>query len=204
MFLDVLGGCIAFVAVAHLQKLSTLLLRRTKSVSVIMGALEKTVNTFDCATCRNLSLLRHHYQFLEILFQRILCDPGIWSYELNPLQDLTDRASDVLRDLDNQLHSAVHFHILEYKKTGDELRDLTLRTSIAYAAIIAAPLVVSVGILCFVVGGLCFVIGTQPAAVWISSLAVVFGTLFLFGVMVNSISRTPSRPIPTEASDKLP
>jgi hypothetical protein len=72
---------------------------------------------------------------------------------LGSLQDLITRVSDVLRDLDNELHSTVHAHILEYKRTGDELRLMMSGTSIAYAAIVAAPLAVGAGMLCFVTGG---------------------------------------------------
>jgi len=194
MFLDVLGACIAFIAVVQLQTLYALLLRRTKSISAIMDALEKRINpsTTDCGPCQNISLLRHHYQYLEVLFQHFLGNVGAWGYEIIPLQDLAHLASDALRDIDSALLSTVHPYVVEYIKTGDELPDLRSATSFAYAASVAVPLIVGAGVTCFVIGSLCFVKDAFPVEVWIIALVAVFGTLFVFGVVMRSISHTPA------------
>jgi len=192
MFLDVVGGCIAFIAVVQFQKLYALLVRRTKSVSAIMDALEKRIGPSfpTCDSCQTLSFLRHYYQFLEVRFQSFLGNVSAWESELSPLKGLAGIVSDVLRDLDGQLHAAVHPHIVEYMKTGVELSELRLATSIAYAASVAVPLIVGTGATCFILGGLCFVKGAQPIGVQVTSFVVVFGTILLFGAAVRNVSRT--------------
>jgi hypothetical protein len=106
---------------------------------------------------------------------------------MTPLQDLARLASDALHDLDSTLQSTMHPYVTEYIKTGDELPSLRSATSVAYAASIAVPLIVGAGVACFVIGVLCFVKDAQPVGVWATVFAVVFGTLFLFGVVVRSV-----------------
>ena len=204
MFLDVLGGCVAFLAVAQVQTLCTLLARRSKSVSAVMNALERRSDTAypECDVCQSINLLRHHYQYLEVLFQRVLGDLSAWKSALGPLRGLANQVEHILEEFDGPLHATVHPHLVEYIRTGDELPSLKWGTSIAYAASVAVPLIGGAGVACYVVGGLCFVQDKQPVGVWVASFGVVFGTLLLFGTMVKSVST--ARKIMHTSPDRLP
>ena len=197
--MDVLGACLAFIAIVHLEKLHTLLVKRDDSYSIIMTSLQQHISTSaECDPCLRISILRHNFHSIEMFFQCFLGDAAAWENEIIPLREAVYRASEVLRRIDSPLFSAVHPYVEDYEHTGNELSSLRRSTHIAYVASVAVPLITGTGVICFVFGSLCFVKDTMPAEVWATALSIVCGMVLVVSVIVGGAGRTPA-PLHMEA-----
>jgi len=184
LFLDILGGCAAYMAAVQLQRIYTLLLRRTASVSAITNALEQyTFPPTEAPTLADLSLLCLHVRFLEVMFLHALSNPPAWRSTLLKVQEARRSVEDITRRLDKRLHARVCIPLQEYQSTTTELDLSKSEVSMAFSATLALPIVVFMAVACLVVGGLCHVKDAQPVVVWVTSFVVVGGVLFLFLVM---------------------
>jgi hypothetical protein len=189
LFLDVLGGCTAYVGSVQLQRIYTLLLRRTRSISAIINTLDQyTLPPPDAPTLdpiTDLSLLCLHIQFVEVMFLHALTNLPAWTPTLLKMQETGRSIEDITRRLDKRLHARVCIPLQEYQRTTDELQRLRSEVSVAFSASAALPMIVFAGVICIIVGGLCHVKAAQPVGVWVTSFAVVGVILILCLVMVG-------------------
>lgn len=190
LFLDVIGGCIAFMEAVQLQRIYTLLLRRKTSVSTITKALEHhTLPLTESEPVADLPLLCLHIRFLEAAFLHALSGSHAWEETLSRERKSMTSVDNIIRRLDKRLHARVYMHLHEHQSTTDELDKSKLDVSVALFASATLPIIVFVGVACLVLGGLCYVRNAQPPGVWITSFTVVGGILILFAVMIGRSSR---------------
>jgi hypothetical protein len=200
LFLDILGGCTAYVVAVQLQQFYALLLRRTTSISRITSTLEQYTPPPPqeapgiSKPVPDLAALSLHIQFLEVILFHALSTNNsttpAWHNALLKVQESRRSIDDIVRILDKRLHTRAYIHLQEYQRTTDELDKWRAQVRIASLAIWVLRMVVCAGIVCFVAGGLCYVKGSQPPGVWVTSFMIVGGVFVLFVVLVvQSTSR---------------
>jgi hypothetical protein len=188
LFLDVLGGCIAYLGVVELQKIHALLLRLTSEVSSIGDALEKHKAQVHAAGptspyqqdplhMQRLAEALQYLQFSEAIALHLLGDLRAWNENLAHLKAGTRSLEMVVSavlsdsDMDTQVH--VPDHLQNYIAATGDLVHAKMTVSLAFSARKAAPMTTFCGILCFIIGLLCFVKASQPMGVWVASFTVV-------------------------------
>jgi hypothetical protein len=190
LFLDIVGGCMAYIVAVQLQHIYALLLRRTKSVSQIVKALDQYTPPPGADPSRlkaveTLPSVSIHLLFLEIVFLHALTNPSAWKSTLTKMRTSQCYLEEIILLLDRRLHVRANVHLQEYHRTTDELDKSRAAVSIVNSAIVTLRMIVLIGVACCVVGGLCYVSDAQPAGVWITSFTVLGGILILFVIIVG-------------------
>jgi len=198
LFLDILGGCTAYMVAVQLQHIYALLLRRMTSISRITSTLEQYTPPPPLGSpsiskhVPDLAALSLHIQFLEVILFHALStstSTSAWHKSLLKVQESRRSIDDIIRILDKRLHARAYIHLQEYQRTTDELDKWRGQVRIASSAIWMLRMVVCAGMVCLVAGGLCYVKGAQPRGVWIPSFLIVGGVFVLFVVLVVQSSR---------------
>ena len=190
LFLDITGGCMAYIVALQLQHIYALLLRRTTSVSQIVNALDQYTpppgaEPFRLKAMENLPSVSIHILFLEIVFLHALTNPSAWERSLTKMRTSQRHIEEIILFLDKRLHIRANVHLQEYQRTTDELDKSRAAVNIASSAIVTLRMVVLVGVACCVVGGLCYVRDAQPPGVWITSFTVIGGILTWFVIIMG-------------------
>ena len=190
LFLDITGGCMAYIVSLQLQHIYALLLRRTTSISQIVNALDQYtpppgVDPSRLKAVANLPSVSIHILFLEIVFLHALTNPSAWERSLTEMRTSQRDIEEIILFLDKRLHIRANVHLQEYQRTTNELDKSRAAVSIANFAIVTLRMIVLVGVACCVVGGLCFVRDAQPSGVWITSFTVLGGILILFVIIMG-------------------
>ncbi|KAG8776149.1 hypothetical protein FRC16_004607 [Serendipita sp. 398] len=164
LFFDVTGASISLLGITQVQRLHTILLRRTNAVTSIANILERSEPQF----C-------HDLQYLHLLLLLLLSNIGAWNKWLS---EYISSSKAKIDELDTNNREQCLSYILEYETTDMELESLQfgrsrLEASLAFFAHAALPVIVLGGLLSFVAGALCLVIAAQPVGVWVTSLAIV-------------------------------
>jgi hypothetical protein len=176
ILLDILAGCFALIGVIQLQKLHSLLLRRSSCVDIISSTLKER---------HELALLQDVW-FLETMFLRVLGNIRAWD-ELLP--DLQDMAKEIQSEIRKDPKNMNDIALLDYIKTADELANLRFGirrrgTIVAFVAVKIVRILVLLGAMFFILGMLCFVKYGQPIGVWVACFVVVGMTLLVFILLV--------------------
>ncbi|KAF7330852.1 hypothetical protein MVEN_02424600 [Mycena venus] len=188
LFVDVLSGTIAIAGAIQLQRTCTLLQQRESSLRNLTGALKNMPKERECD---GLALV-HHLRFLEMVIFPLLHNPRLWNELSSPLKQSADLLEDIMREL--QLNNAlptgtIAYPLSDYRHTTNRLAKYVFRTGLGFTASLAVPFLILGGICCFTAGAVCLVVSSQPAQVWITSLAVVGGTvLFLIALLAFTMN----------------
>ena len=193
LFLDTVGGCLAYIVAVQFQHIYALLLRRTTSVSQIVNALDHYTPPpgADPSTLKavaNLPSVSIHLLFLEIVFLHALTNPSAWESSLTKMRTSQRYLEQIILLLDRRLHVRANVHLQEYHRTTDELDKSRATVSIANSAIATLRMIVLIGVACCVVGGLCYVKDAQPTGVWITSFTVLGGISIWFVIMMGHVT----------------
>ena len=189
LFLDIVGGCMAYIVAVQLQHIYALLLRRSTSVSHIVNALDQYspptgANPSTLKAVANLPSVSIHILFLEIVFLHALTYPSAWESSLNEMRTSQRSIEQIILLLDRRLHARTNVYLQEYQRTTHELDKSRAAVSIANSAIATLRMIVLVGVACCVVGGLCYVKNAQPTGVWITSFTVLGGISIWFAIIM--------------------
>jgi hypothetical protein len=185
LFLDIIGGCTAFMEAVQLQRIYTLLLRRTTSVSAIINALEHhNLHDPNQKGTDQLPRLYVHIHFREVMFLHALCGLYPWQKTLSREQESRASVAAIISQLDPQLYMRIQIHLHEHGITTKELQKSRLHVRVSLIASAVLHIIVFMGVACLVVGGLCYVKDAHSPGVWITSFAVVGGILTLFVVII--------------------
>jgi hypothetical protein len=189
LFLDIVGGCMAYVVAVQLQHIYALLLRRLTSISQITNSLDQYTSSSaedspsKSKAVANLPSVSLHLRLLEVMFLHAMSNRS-WESVLPKMRASQRSVDQIIGLLDIQLHSRTNVHLQEYQRTTEELHISRAAVNMAISAIAALRIIVLIGVSCFVVGGLCYVKHAQPAGVWITTFTVLGGILISFVVMM--------------------
>jgi hypothetical protein len=179
LLLDILGVCIALMAVTQLQSLSDILSRRSSVVSTIVNSMEGTKHVAN-----NHALISRIQAHEEMLFLA-LGDLRSWD---SMMEGLYRNSMSIARALEDE---GIGNDILRgrYERTSDELLELRggfrrWGMSLGYGASALVPSVIFSGASCFIVATLCYVKDAHPLPVWATSFAVTLGTILLLLMVV--------------------
>lgn len=189
LFLDIVGGCMAYIVAVQLQHIYALLLRRTTSVSQIVNALDQYTpppgaNPSMLKAVAKLPSVSIHILFLEFVFLHALTHPSAWESSLTKMQTSQYEIDHIISSLDRRLYARANVHLQEYQRTTKELDKSRAAVSIANSAIATLRMIVLIGVACCVVGGLCYVKNAQPTGVWITSFTVLGGISIWFAIVM--------------------
>ncbi|KAF7356388.1 hypothetical protein MVEN_00971400 [Mycena venus] len=194
LFADVLSGTIAIVGAIQLQRTYTLLHQRESALTSLGDVL--TPQPLKESEQDNLALM-HHLRFLKMIVFRLLQNPRLWNELSSPLKQSADLVERTLREseLDDAHRITVVYSMADYRYTTNRLAQTAFRTSLGFAASLTVPWLVLAGLCSLTTGALSLVLSSQRIEVWVTSLAVLGGTIVLLIVLLVVIIGGDPRPV---------
>jgi hypothetical protein len=194
LFLDVLGGCVAYVGVTQLQRMHALIRKRMANASAVAKALDKYSDVTPSNFPRSvLSAISQHLRFLDVMFLRVLDDIRLWPQIFEYLIDALAATESFIYSLDNEhkgLREEVLYGMSQYRATFDQFARRKLSANLAYSTSVVVPPTVLASVLCFLAGMMCFLRESMPVVVWAVSFAAVGGVSLLLGIIVTTLLRS--------------
>lgn len=156
LFLDVLGGCFAYVGVIHFQRISEVIVRWITKASAITEILDRQdgINnpnpTGDGSDLHsNMTIICRHLRSSEDILFRGSDDLRVWNEITEYLQHSVDGVTveDILshtfrlEDESRGLREQLLMHLQQYKSATIELSQLELVVCLAFSTSMAAPAV---------------------------------------------------------------